>query len=283
MYIAILPGGARDEAGGDADRGRRAQIARALGRPGVYAVVAGNQFRAGQRRTPGLDRGRRAATLATRRVRAQARRGRRRGARPSSSTSSARPRANGGEAAGRRRRPRRRRRRRARAARRSPAAAPALFACVSRRRRRRARGGRAGRRAARDRPRRPRRARRRRPRARPRRRDARTPTRRPRSDYGAALEPLRAGRARASTTRRAPAGLRARSARRSRRAATRWPSAKARLAGQRAARAPPAVLLRPAPRPEHPRRRLGADGYAAAARCRSARPTPSGSSPARRR
>jgi hypothetical protein len=46
MYIAVLPGSARDEAGGDATAALR-EIARDLREPGVYAAVIGDSFRAG--------------------------------------------------------------------------------------------------------------------------------------------------------------------------------------------------------------------------------------------
>jgi hypothetical protein len=60
LYVAILPGEARDEAGGDATE-VIPQLARALGRRGTYAVVAGGQFRAGSNV---LERGQ-AARVAT--------------------------------------------------------------------------------------------------------------------------------------------------------------------------------------------------------------------------
>jgi hypothetical protein len=46
IYVSILPQAALDEAGGSATDVARA-IANALGRPGVYAVIAGSQFAAG--------------------------------------------------------------------------------------------------------------------------------------------------------------------------------------------------------------------------------------------
>ena len=55
MYIAVVPGALRDAAGGDTVELAR-QIARGVGRNGVYAVVAGDQFRAGQVEG-GLDTG----------------------------------------------------------------------------------------------------------------------------------------------------------------------------------------------------------------------------------
>ena len=55
MYIAVVSGSLRDRAGGDATT-VASEIARRLNREGVYAVVAGNQFRAGNVGR-GLDRG----------------------------------------------------------------------------------------------------------------------------------------------------------------------------------------------------------------------------------
>src|SRR5215212_1077075 len=46
MYVAILPDAAKREGGGSA-AGVAAAIQQRLGRPGTYAVVAGNSFRAG--------------------------------------------------------------------------------------------------------------------------------------------------------------------------------------------------------------------------------------------
>jgi hypothetical protein len=46
MYLAIVPAELRDAAGGDTAELAK-QIAGALRREGTYAVVAGNQFRAG--------------------------------------------------------------------------------------------------------------------------------------------------------------------------------------------------------------------------------------------
>ena len=46
IYIAVVPSAARNEAGGDATDWLR-QLAETLGRRGTYAVVVGNQFRAG--------------------------------------------------------------------------------------------------------------------------------------------------------------------------------------------------------------------------------------------
>jgi hypothetical protein len=46
MYVVVLPASARDEAGGDASEALR-QIAAELRKPGVYAGVIGNAFRAG--------------------------------------------------------------------------------------------------------------------------------------------------------------------------------------------------------------------------------------------
>ena len=55
MYIAVVPEAIMDEAGGSAE-GALFEIQRALRRPGTYAIVAGNRFRAGA--TEGvLDRG----------------------------------------------------------------------------------------------------------------------------------------------------------------------------------------------------------------------------------
>ncbi|HEX8086494.1 MAG TPA: hypothetical protein VF529_19555 [Solirubrobacteraceae bacterium] len=55
MYIAIVPQALVDEAGGSAEEAIF-EIGRALDRPGTYAIVAGDRFRAGA--TPGvLDRG----------------------------------------------------------------------------------------------------------------------------------------------------------------------------------------------------------------------------------
>ena len=55
MYIAIVPGSLRDRTGGDATTVAQ-EIARALDREGVYAVIAGGQFRAGNVGR-GLERG----------------------------------------------------------------------------------------------------------------------------------------------------------------------------------------------------------------------------------
>jgi hypothetical protein len=46
MYVAVLPGSVRDEAGGDPTAALR-EIARELNEPGVYAGVVGDSFRAG--------------------------------------------------------------------------------------------------------------------------------------------------------------------------------------------------------------------------------------------
>ena len=65
IYIAVLPNAALDEAGGDAV-GIAVELHRQLGKPGVYAVVAGGHFRAlverprrrqgGQARDAGVQR-----------------------------------------------------------------------------------------------------------------------------------------------------------------------------------------------------------------------------------
>jgi MYXO-CTERM domain-containing protein len=60
IYVAVVPAAARNEAGGDATDWLR-MLANRLGRPGTYAVVVGNQFRAG---STILERGE-AARLAT--------------------------------------------------------------------------------------------------------------------------------------------------------------------------------------------------------------------------
>jgi hypothetical protein len=60
LYVAVLPGAARAEAGGSTS-GVIRELYDALGRPGTYAVVAGNQFRAG---STTLEEGR-AGRLAT--------------------------------------------------------------------------------------------------------------------------------------------------------------------------------------------------------------------------
>jgi MYXO-CTERM domain-containing protein len=60
VYVAVVPAAARSEAGGDATDWLR-MLANRLGRPGTYAVVVGNQFRAG---STTLERGQ-AARLAT--------------------------------------------------------------------------------------------------------------------------------------------------------------------------------------------------------------------------
>jgi hypothetical protein len=46
LYLAVLPRSAASEAGGDADAALR-EIALAVGRPGTYAAVIGDSFRAG--------------------------------------------------------------------------------------------------------------------------------------------------------------------------------------------------------------------------------------------
>ena len=46
MYVAIVPEAIKDEAGGSSS-GALTAIARELGRPGTYAIVAGDEFRAG--------------------------------------------------------------------------------------------------------------------------------------------------------------------------------------------------------------------------------------------
>jgi MYXO-CTERM domain-containing protein len=61
LYIAVVPAAARNEAGGDATDWLR-RLAVTLERPGTYALVVGNQFRAGSNT---LERGE-AARLATR-------------------------------------------------------------------------------------------------------------------------------------------------------------------------------------------------------------------------
>ena len=55
IYVAILPEAARDEAGGDPAEVARS-LARALGRGGTYAVVVGDQFRAGSTTREGVAR-----------------------------------------------------------------------------------------------------------------------------------------------------------------------------------------------------------------------------------
>jgi hypothetical protein len=52
VYVAVLPGAAADEAGGDPDEVVR-QLARSLSRDGTYAVVVGNHFRAFSSTVPG--------------------------------------------------------------------------------------------------------------------------------------------------------------------------------------------------------------------------------------
>ena len=52
MYVAILPDAAKGEGGGSA-QGVAQAIAERVGRPGVYAVVAGNSFAAGGKDLPG--------------------------------------------------------------------------------------------------------------------------------------------------------------------------------------------------------------------------------------
>ena len=55
MYVAVVPDAMEDEHGGSADAAL-ATMARSVGRPGTYALIAGNSFRAGS--TEGvLDRG----------------------------------------------------------------------------------------------------------------------------------------------------------------------------------------------------------------------------------
>jgi MYXO-CTERM domain-containing protein len=63
IYVAVLPAKASNETGGDA-AAALAELADDLRRPGVYAIVAGGQFRAGATGDSGLDRGE-AARLAT--------------------------------------------------------------------------------------------------------------------------------------------------------------------------------------------------------------------------
>ena len=57
LYIAILPGSAAREAGGDPDEVLR-EIATTLRRPGTYAAVVGNRFSAGASSSDILPRGR---------------------------------------------------------------------------------------------------------------------------------------------------------------------------------------------------------------------------------
>src|SRR5215211_6275960 len=65
IYVAVLPGSVRGEAGGDAGEALRT-LASEVGRRGAYAIVAGGQFRAGATRDTGLEEGetRRLATEA---------------------------------------------------------------------------------------------------------------------------------------------------------------------------------------------------------------------------
>src|SRR4051794_5091873 len=56
IYVAVLPGAARGEAGGDAGEALRV-LATEVGRRGAYAIVAGGQFRAGATRDTGLEQG----------------------------------------------------------------------------------------------------------------------------------------------------------------------------------------------------------------------------------
>jgi hypothetical protein len=55
VYVAVLPAAALDEAGGSPDAVVQ-ELYRALGRPGTYAVVAGNRFRAGSTSVDGAGR-----------------------------------------------------------------------------------------------------------------------------------------------------------------------------------------------------------------------------------
>src|SRR5215208_3636495 len=65
IYVAVLPGSVRGEAGGDAGEALR-MLASEVGRRGAYAIVAGGQFRAGATPDTGLEKGetRRLATEA---------------------------------------------------------------------------------------------------------------------------------------------------------------------------------------------------------------------------
>jgi hypothetical protein len=56
IYVAVVPEAARAEAGGDTGEALR-ELAEDVGRRGVYALVAGGQFRAGATGDTGLDRG----------------------------------------------------------------------------------------------------------------------------------------------------------------------------------------------------------------------------------
>jgi hypothetical protein len=56
MYVAVLPEAAKQETGGNPDQ-LLAQIGRGVNRPGVYALVAGNSFRAGATRNSGFSPG----------------------------------------------------------------------------------------------------------------------------------------------------------------------------------------------------------------------------------
>src|SRR3954452_6008523 len=56
LYIAILPAAARKETGDSATRAAR-EVARRLGRDGVYAVLVGSAVRAGQVGRPGVPSG----------------------------------------------------------------------------------------------------------------------------------------------------------------------------------------------------------------------------------
>src|SRR3954454_12741916 len=56
LYIAILPAGARKETGDSATKAAR-EVAKRLGRDGVYAVLVGSAVRAGQVGRPGVPSG----------------------------------------------------------------------------------------------------------------------------------------------------------------------------------------------------------------------------------
>jgi hypothetical protein len=69
IYVAVLPAAARKEAGGDATEAL-SELAHQVDRRGVYAIVAGGQFRAGATGSTGLDAGE-APRLATKSFDAQ--------------------------------------------------------------------------------------------------------------------------------------------------------------------------------------------------------------------
>jgi hypothetical protein len=69
IYVAVLPAAARKEAGGDATEAL-SELAHQVDRRGVYAIVAGGQFRAGATGSTGLDAGE-APRLATKAFEAQ--------------------------------------------------------------------------------------------------------------------------------------------------------------------------------------------------------------------